>query len=303
MEVKRKLTKKEISFIDITSILHKFDEEGNPLVDLNEDWHRATHKLTNEEIIYKVRYFFNPKSRTTSMKINVDYIYGFTIEITINGNSKTFDDEMIAKFEKDFVTKHFKHLKKEYDRRITATKDTFGFLGETVQLKIGEYNEQINQYKIAFGFLVFPDINYNLSLIHYIDYVDMQDILDVINKNEQLEDFGFTILDGIRDDLQYEVKQYFAAMTEILYLELLKELKIKNPPELKWKSKKTSWASYSRKTHSIIMNENAYFLSVPVIRYILCHELAHINTKGHGEEFYKKLEQYCPDYKEIKKEM
>ena len=42
--------------------------------------------------------------------------------------------------------------------------------------------------------------------------------------------------------------------------------------------------------------------SEKAIRYVILHELCHIKHMNHSKEFWKLVEKYMPEYKEIQKE-
>ena len=40
-----------------------------------------------------------------------------------------------------------------------------------------------------------------------------------------------------------------------------------------------------------------------VIDYVLIHELCHTKVKNHSKNFWKEVEKYCPNYKELRKKL
>jgi len=42
---------------------------------------------------------------------------------------------------------------------------------------------------------------------------------------------------------------------------------------------------------------------VELIDYVILHELCHLRHRNHGPNFYKLLEEVCPDYKVLRKEL
>ena len=42
--------------------------------------------------------------------------------------------------------------------------------------------------------------------------------------------------------------------------------------------------------------------SKEVIRYVILHELCHIKHMNHSKKFWELVENYMPNYKEVKKE-
>jgi len=72
------------------------------------------------------------------------------------------------------------------------------------------------------------------------------------------------------------------------------ELKIK-----KLISKRGS-CSYDQK---IILNQNLVHLPNKYIKYVIVHEACHLVQKNHSSKFRKLVEQYSPEYKQLRKEM
>ena len=58
---------------------------------------------------------------------------------------------------------------------------------------------------------------------------------------------------------------------------------------------KTRWGSCSR-DKSIRLNAKLLFLPKMVVRYVLVHELAHLQHMNHSPEFWQYVEGFVPDY-------
>ncbi|MBE6894298.1 MAG: M48 family metallopeptidase [Ruminococcaceae bacterium] len=74
------------------------------------------------------------------------------------------------------------------------------------------------------------------------------------------------------------------------------------PASIKITSAKTRWGSCSGK-NSICYSYRVMVLPQRCREYIAVHELAHIVYKNHSDDFYRLVEKYMPDYKEIVKEI
>jgi predicted metal-dependent hydrolase len=70
--------------------------------------------------------------------------------------------------------------------------------------------------------------------------------------------------------------------------------------KLKIKDQKTRWGSCSTKGN---INLNWRIIMAPnqVIAYVIIHELTHLIYMNHSTEFWKRVEQYMPDYRKWKK--
>lgn len=82
-----------------------------------------------------------------------------------------------------------------------------------------------------------------------------------------------------------EVKELFEQYKKVLGLKDVK---------LEFKDYKTKVASCSLKTRRVTLSTKLLGMEEHVIKYILLHELLHLklNSKFHGEEFHKLLEDF-----------
>ncbi len=74
-------------------------------------------------------------------------------------------------------------------------------------------------------------------------------------------------------------------------------------PILKIRNMKTRWGVYNRKNHTITLNSKLIEFDVSKIDYVIIHELCHIMHFNHSKEFWELVFKYCPNYKQIRKEM
>lgn len=73
------------------------------------------------------------------------------------------------------------------------------------------------------------------------------------------------------------------------------------PNKITIKEIKYAWGSCSSKKN-ITINLELIKYSPKAIRYVILHELCHIKHMNHSKEFWKLVEKYMPEYKEIQKE-
>lgn len=81
----------------------------------------------------------------------------------------------------------------------------------------------------------------------------------------------------------------------------LQDCNIKIIPRLKIREMKSRWGSYCNNT--ISLNPKLLQASSNAIRYVITHELCHIENKSHDKHFYDLLESRMPDWKRIKEEL
>lgn len=68
------------------------------------------------------------------------------------------------------------------------------------------------------------------------------------------------------------------------------------------KKVKTYWGSCSA-TQNISLNFNLIHLPKRILEYVIVHEMCHLKEKNHSEKFWKLVEIYFPNYKEVRKEL
>lgn len=67
-------------------------------------------------------------------------------------------------------------------------------------------------------------------------------------------------------------------------------------PPLRLSSARTRWGSCSQHG-GISLNWRLLFMPLPVVDYVVCHELAHLREMNHSPRFWAVVEQLCPDWK------
>ena len=75
-----------------------------------------------------------------------------------------------------------------------------------------------------------------------------------------------------------------------------------HPTKLGYRHNKTRWGSCSAK-NALSLNTRLMMLPRPMITYIVIHELAHIRHKNHSSAFWQFVALYCPNYKELRRNM
>jgi predicted metal-dependent hydrolase len=73
------------------------------------------------------------------------------------------------------------------------------------------------------------------------------------------------------------------------------------PPPLRLSSARTRWGSCSR--HGIALNWRLLFMPLPIVDYVVCHELAHLKEMNHSPRFWSVVEQLCPDWRKRRLEL
>jgi predicted metal-dependent hydrolase len=72
-------------------------------------------------------------------------------------------------------------------------------------------------------------------------------------------------------------------------------LGVETPP-LRLSSARTRWGSCSHRG-GIALNWRLVLMPLPIVDYVVCHELAHLKEMNHSPRFWSVVEQLCPDWK------
>lgn len=67
-------------------------------------------------------------------------------------------------------------------------------------------------------------------------------------------------------------------------------------PPLRLSSARTRWGSCSARGN-IALNWRLVQLPLPIVDYVVCHELAHLKEMNHSPRFWAVVEQLCPDWR------
>jgi len=62
----------------------------------------------------------------------------------------------------------------------------------------------------------------------------------------------------------------------------------------------TRWGSCSS-NGNISLCWRLVFAPLPVVNYVICHEIVHLAHMNHSKQFWQKVEKICPDYKKHRK--
>jgi predicted metal-dependent hydrolase len=67
-------------------------------------------------------------------------------------------------------------------------------------------------------------------------------------------------------------------------------------PPLRLSSARTRWGSCSHRG-GVALNWRLILMPMPIVDYVVCHELAHLKEMNHSPRFWSVVEQLCPDWK------
>jgi predicted metal-dependent hydrolase len=92
--------------------------------------------------------------------------------------------------------------------------------------------------------------------------------------------------------LKHEARQVFQARLAIY----ARELGVPTPP-LRLSSARTRWGSCNHRGN-IALNWRLIFMPLPVIDYVVAHELAHLREMNHSAKFWSVVGELCPAWRE-----
>ncbi|MEA3443411.1 MAG: SprT family zinc-dependent metalloprotease [Bacteroidota bacterium] len=160
----------------------------------------------------------------------------------------------------------------------------FTKLAKWQELNQGKVNRQFVNGQ---SFLYFGR-NYRLSI------VEKQDVPLKLTK-------GHLTLDKNKLDKAVEVfKQFYkekAAKKISERIKLIEQKFQEKPTNIKVMELQNRWASWTPK-HGLIFHWKCAMAPVPVIDYIITHEMVHLKYPNHSSEFWNELDKKMPDYKE-----
>jgi len=153
--------------------------------------------------------------------------------------------------------------------------------------------QELNQGKINRQFVngqsfLYFGRNYRLSI------VEKQEVPLKLSK-------GYLTLDKSKFDRADKVfKQFYKEKAEKKISERLKLIEQKfqkKPTSIKVMELQNRWASWTPK-HGLNFHWKCAMAPVPVIDYIITHEMVHLKYPNHSSEFWNELDKKMPDYKE-----
>ena len=74
-------------------------------------------------------------------------------------------------------------------------------------------------------------------------------------------------------------------------------------PNLKIRKMKSRWGVCNTKNHNITLNYYLYRYDLECLDYVIVHELSHFLEGNHSKNFWRVVEKYYPNYKEIRKKL
>lgn len=95
-----------------------------------------------------------------------------------------------------------------------------------------------------------------------------------------------------------EIKRVFSERYDVMYDCFDENVEL---PKLRIRKMKTRWGVCNIKSKTITLNSKLIEYDISALDYVIIHELSHLVHFNHSKEFWKLVEKYIPNYKEIRK--
>jgi len=170
-----------------------------------------------------------------------------------------------------WILKHLENLQTKKVEKELCTGSKVYYLGEAYELELKE-NKELKK-----PILNFKDSKFSIETKTKLSQEEITSLLNDFYKKEAIEKISPLV-------------EHWS-----------KEMNL-HPSHVGYRKAKTRWGSCSGKD-SISFNYYLLKLPLPLIEYVVVHELAHIKHKNHSTKFWGLIEQYLEDYNIRRKEM
>lgn len=225
-------------------------------------------------MIYKTEYagtvikYTIEKRKRKTISIQIDTNGDVKVVAPINVNEQYISDIVLKKGKWILETRE-KVIKKMNEKVIREIKDgsTFLFLGKEYPLQL-IYDYSLKHMKVSF----------NESEGKFVIKANTED----------------------KEKIKKELEKWYSSKTMEIVLKKIKkhENKFKDKvTEVKVKEQKRRWASCTYK-NAILFNWRCSMAREDVVEYIVVHEMCHFDYKNHSKDFWNRVAEIMPDYRE-----
>lgn len=96
------------------------------------------------------------------------------------------------------------------------------------------------------------------------------------------------------------IKETFLSRLEFWYNKFLEEIP---RPNLKIRKMTSRWGVCNTKNNNVTLNYFLYKYDKCCLDYVIVHELSHFIEGNHSKKFWEVVENYYPNYKEVRKKL
>ena len=128
------------------------------------------------------------------------------------------------------------------------------------------------------------------------------DIIIIDNKKIEIMDNRIYVksMDSLNRWLKKEIKRIFKERLDAIYNIFDENILY---PNLRLRHMTTRWGVCNKKTITVTLNTELIKYNIRCLDYVIVHELSHLVYFNHSKDFWNLVSKYCPNYKEIKKEL
>ncbi|WP_036452427.1 YgjP-like metallopeptidase domain-containing protein [Mycoplasma buteonis] len=225
-------------------------------------------------------------------------------------NNQTLFFEVIPTLNKIYKIKNDVNIPKMYihARKITDINwndfELRNFLEKFAQKIINSQILMFNYFKYSFYFLGIPsyldcntweikstisnEVFLEIKLSNSTFKQVAKESYDKVLLGHTLSWLEIEVLKNLHETIKDQVCNYVLNLLKTMQKEIENKYNIPSQKS-KMRDKTTSYASHSKKTNTIIYSSALYCYDKFFLKSIVAHELAHVNTQGHGNDFKKEL--------------
>lgn len=200
----------------------------------------------------------------------------YEVEITRKGNKNTYirvSEDLVIKV----TTNHFSS-KRDIENLLDRNKK---FLYTVIEKRKRDLIKKETFYYLG--------KSYDIIELSTIDKIDIVDNKIYVSDKKKVEKW-----------LKKQMKIVFEERLKYSYNLFIENIPY---PNLKIREMKTRWGVCNRKNLTVTLNSLLIHESIDKIDYVIIHELAHLVYFNHSSSFWAVVQKYCPNYKQIRKEM
>jgi len=188
---------------------------------------------------------------------------------------------------------------------IMGTLDILCFIGvKFPPMAKHEHSEKFRQNTKSKGSLKNKGIQYVWGIAHKLEIIEKHGRAKIIQQNGILT---MQVPPGTsKAEMQQILDKWYHRQLQEAAPELVNKwekitgIKIK---KIFYRKMKTHWGSCNTKKHTIRLNTELAKKPQVCLDYVIIHEILHVHEVHHNERYYKLMNKYFPDWKELKKKM
>ena len=164
-------------------------------------------------------------------------------------------------------------------------------------------NQEISQYEIIYSKIknVYIQIKDGKVLIKAPKRISKKELEKIIEEKSEWIEKSLEKEKKKQEKKPLYTQEQFKQIIETNAQELIKITGL-IPNKIRIKDIKYAWGSCSS-NKNITINHKLIVYSEMAIRYVILHELCHLKYMNHSKEFWNLVSKYCPNYKQLRKEM